>query len=101
MKRTIIIKDGGPNIPATTAGPARWIVCLLCALAADAFQWVLPPLWFLPDAAMVLVLLFIWGWRWEIMVAVLPEAVPGLDLFPTWTLFVGFLIAKHRNRVPR
>ena len=35
----------------------------------------------------------IWGRRWEIAVAVIPEVIPGLDLFPTWTLFVGYLIA--------
>jgi hypothetical protein len=100
VKRTIIIKDAAPDASASRphqVGVLRCIVALVCALAADGFQWLVPFLWFLPDAAMVVVLLLTWGWRWEILVAVIPEAIPGLDLFPSWTLFVGYLIARNRK----
>jgi hypothetical protein len=50
---------------------------------------------------MVVALLLIWGRRWEIAIAVIPEVIPGLDLFPTWTLFVGYLIALRRKQAPR
>ena len=104
MKRTIIIKspeadshtDGGPNGASTL----RCLVSLGCALAADGLQWLVPPSWVVCDGVMVVALLLIWGRRWEIAVAVIPEVIPGLDLFPTWTLFVGYLIAMRRKEPP-
>lgn len=100
MKRTIIIKDADvaaqPALP-----PISTLSCLLslaCALAADGLQWLFPPLWVVYDGAMAIALLLIWGRRWEIAIAVIPELIPGLDLFPTWTLFVGYLIAVRRKK---
>jgi hypothetical protein len=108
VKRTIIIKDpeAGPKTEAHASAPPkgastlRCLVSLGCALAADGLQWLVPPLWVLCDGAMVVALLLIWGRRWEIAVAVIPEVIPGLDLFPTWTLFVGYLIAMRRKEPP-
>lgn len=110
MKRTIIIKDAPAKSPAVVAGGAEiksppgkaWMIrsaiSAACALVADGLQWLFPPGWVVYDGAMVVALLLIWGWRWEIAVAVIPEIVPGLDLFPTWTLFVGYLIASRRKK---
>lgn len=96
MKRTVIIKDAEP-----VAGPG-WVrfrpaATLLCAFAADGLQWLLPILWPVCDGAMVLAVLLLWGWRWEVLVAVIPELIPGLELAPTWLIFAGYLIMARRG----
>ena len=105
MKRTIIIRDadtaGSADAPiAASPGRSprgRAILTVFCALVADALQWILPFLWPLWDGAMVLAILALWGWRWEILIAVIPELIPGLELAPTWTLFAGYLVLGRRH----
>ena len=101
MKRTIVIRDAEPAGPA---GPPGWLklrpaLTLLCAMLADGLQWVLPFLWPVCDGAMVIAVLILWGWRWEILVAVIPELIPGLALSPTWMIFAGYLILSRRDDV--
>ena len=96
MKRTVVIKD------AETTGRGRWVkvrpaLTMICALAADGLQWLLPFLWPVCDGAMVIAVLILWGWRWEVLVAVIPELIPGLELAPTWTIFAGYLILARRG----
>lgn len=95
MKRTIILSDPEPTPPARSGRVWRALLSLGCALAADGIQWLFPPSWVVADGLMVLMLLLVWGRRWEILVAVVPEVIPGLDLFPTWTLFVGYLMVSQ------
>lgn len=73
------------------------VLTFLCALAADGLQWLLPFLWPACDAGMVVATMILWGWRWEILVAVIPELIPGLALAPTWTLFAAYLVANRRD----
>jgi hypothetical protein len=100
VKRTIIIKDAeaGNAVPRHEVSVLRCVLSVTCALAADGLQWLFPPLWVVCDGAMVIALLLIWGGRWEIAVVIIPELIPGFDLFPTWTLFVGYLIAVRRKK---
>ena len=96
MKRTVVIKD------AQTTTPRRWgkvrpALTMICALTADGLQWLLPFLWPVCDGAMVVAVLILWGWRWEVLVAVIPELIPGLELAPTWTIFAGYLILARRG----
>ena len=98
MKRTVVIKD------AEAAAPRRWgkirpVVTMACAVIADGLQWLLPFLWPVCDGAMVIAVLILWGWRWEVLVAVIPELIPGLELAPTWTIFAGYLILARRGDV--
>lgn len=96
MKKTVVIKDADP----VTARPARVVRPLLtfaCALIADGLQWLLPFLWPVCDGAMVLCVLLLWGWRWEVLVAVIPELIPGLELAPTWTVFAAYLVLARRS----
>jgi hypothetical protein len=102
MKRTIIIRDGEPSAakPDATAARSRKIrsvLTVLCALTADGLQWILPFLWPVWDGGMVIAILVLWGWRWEILIAVIPELIPGLELAPTWTIFAGYLVLSHRG----
>jgi hypothetical protein len=63
------------------------------AVIADAIEVAFPPSWLLVDAITVAAFILIFGFRWEIFVALLPEAIPGVDFFPTWTL-----LAIHLKR---
>jgi len=96
MKRTIVIKDAEP-VQARSRDPIRMLATLICALVADGLQWLLPFLWPVCDGAMVVAVLILWGWRWEILVAVVPELIPGLELAPTWTIFAAYLIMARRD----
>ena len=110
MKRTIIIRDADApvpaelsvsDVPARRSPRVRAILTVLCALTADGLQWILPFLWPLCDGAMVLAILVLWGWRWEILLAVVPELIPGLELAPTWTIFAGYLVLGRRQDPPK
>src|ERR1700709_2399298 len=100
MKRTIIIRDADANVASTAAPVAtptrshktRAVLTVLCALIAGGLQWILPFLWPVWDGGMVVAVLMLWGWRWEILLAVVPELIPGLELAPTWTIFAGYLV---------
>lgn len=108
MKRTIIIRDADATA-ASTATPARparsnktrAVLTMICALIADGLQWILPFLWPVWDGAMVVAILVLWGWRWEILLAVIPELIPGLELAPTWTIFAGYLVLGRRHEKQR
>jgi hypothetical protein len=73
------------------------VATVICALVADGLQWLLPFLWPVCDGAMVVAVLILWGWRWEVLVAVIPELIPGIELAPTWTIFAGYLIISRRS----
>ena len=92
MKRTSVIREAAPGTPPAGSRMLRSTLTLLCALAADGLQWLVPFLWPVWDGAMVIAVLLLWGWRWEILVAVIPEVIPGLELAPTWTIFAGYIM---------
>ena len=47
------------------------------------------------DLSTALLLILILGFRWTLAVPLVVEAVPGLALFPTWTLAVAFYAAAE------
>lgn len=66
------------------------------ALLSDALAvWVelVPPAQLALDLATALLLLLLLGFRWVLVPAFALEALPGLGLFPSWTLAVGALAA--------
>jgi hypothetical protein len=84
----------------------RW-VALGIAAAADAVQLAVVPLFGegfaspLNDAldlAVALALVWLLGFHWALVPAAMSELVPGLDLAPTWTASVLFVIAPARSR---
>jgi hypothetical protein len=96
MKRTIVIKDADESV-ASTGWRIRAALTLGCALAADGLQWLVPFLWPVCDVAMVIAVLILWGWRWEVMIALIPELIPGLELAPSWTIFAGYIIMARAD----
>ena len=94
--------------PATAAARFTWrspraLLCLGIALAADGLQLGLLPL-FAPggaapwDAGVDVLVggLMVWllGWHIAFAPAFVNELIPFLDLFPTWTAAVIFVVAR-------
>ncbi len=90
--------------------PKRILAARAIAVLADAIQ-----LGFLPlfaggapegfDAALDLVvcgaMIVLVGWHWAFLPAFIAEALPGVDLAPTWTLAVLFATrGQSRTNVP-
>jgi hypothetical protein len=76
----------------------RWHRALFTAVLSDAlgFGVVLFPLvQRVLDAVAALVLFVVLGFRWPLLTALAVEAVPGLQLFPAWTLIVAALAATE------
>lgn len=65
-------------------------VALVSDLLSVGFEFV-PPLQIAIDVATALALWFLCGWRWPLLPALIVEAIPGLSLFPTWSVVVGTL----------
>jgi len=81
-------------------------VAWLIALAADALQIAVMPLFvegaLSPvDAALDLgvgiMLVRLLGWHWAFLPTLLVEALPGADLFPTWTAAVYFVTRQMHS----
>jgi hypothetical protein len=77
------------------------------AVAADLLQVVLLPAFFpaavppgntLIDLAVAVILVRLLGWHWALLPAFVAEAVPMLDLAPTWTAAV--FLATRGHAVP-
>jgi len=80
-----------PHNLAVAARSRRWRGALLVAVVSDALGFgvvLLPPVQWLLDAATAAVLFGVLGFRWPLLPALAVEAIPGLELFPAWTLVV-------------
>jgi hypothetical protein len=67
----------------------RW--ALVIALVSDALGFgvvLIPPLQWLLDAITVIALLMVIGFRWPLLIALVVEVIPAIELFPAWTLVV-------------
>jgi hypothetical protein len=92
----VVPVDVAERAPAGTAPRrswARFAVALLVAGAADALSWleVFPPGYVAVVAIDMVVALVLWallGRGMVLLLALVFEAVPGLGLFPFWTLAV-------------
>jgi mannose/fructose/N-acetylgalactosamine-specific phosphotransferase system component IIC len=73
-----------------------WMV----AIGADALQLAVMPLFAegalspadaVLDTVVAVVLVRLLGWHWAFLPTLMIEALPGADLFPTWTAAVFFV----------
>ena len=79
----------------------RWRIALLVAVISDAIGFslgLIPPIQWVVDAITVLVLLRVLGFSWPLLIALAVEAVPVLEVFPTWTLAVAVLASTAHPR---
>ena len=77
------------------------------ALGADFVQIVLVP-WFAAgawspatdvlDLVVAFLMIRVLGWHPAFLPTFVAELIPGLDLFPTWTVAVWFVTRKSRDR---
>lgn len=80
----------------------RWRWALVTALLSDALGFgvmLWPPALWLLDAITAAVLFALLGFRWPLLPALAIEVVPGLELFPAWTLIV-LALAGAETRQP-
>jgi hypothetical protein len=84
----------------------EWRLALLFAIVSDilgfAFTFT-PPVYWIIDVVTVIVLFVVIGFKWALLPALVVEAIPGLQLFPAWTLVVLALAGagtKNKNELP-
>src|SRR5260221_656996 len=83
----------------------RVLAARLLALSADLLQVVLLPMFVsgatspfddVLDVAVAAILVWLLGWNWAFVPSLAAELVPGLDLFPTWTVAVLFVTRQKK-----
>ncbi|SRR5260221_13866706 len=92
--------------PAPEVTPRAVTVARVVAVAADALQLFVAPLFAegfaspfndALDLIVAAVLIKLLGFHWAFLPALAAEAVPGLDLAPTWTASVLFVTGTRRR----
>jgi hypothetical protein len=77
--------------------PTRKRIALGIAALSDLAQWfffpvlsegALSPFEVALDAVTALSILVVVGFQWRLLIALVAELVPGLDMFPTWVAVV-------------
>jgi hypothetical protein len=72
----------------------KYAITFAVAAAADGLQWVLPPFWIPISMVTALIFFVLWGWRLEVMAIFVPEAIPGVELFPSWLALAVYLCGR-------
>jgi hypothetical protein len=88
------LREARGNRIIDRTGAFKAMVSLAVAGAADALEVAFPPAWLVVDAFATVAFFLIWGLRWEIALVLLPELVPGMNVFPSWTLLAMYLKKK-------
>jgi hypothetical protein len=92
--------------PGPTTSRKRWAIALTIALAADALQLAIWPVFAegavspfddALDAVVACLLLAVLGFRWRLAIALGMELVPGAALFPTWSAVVASVAVEPKK----
>jgi hypothetical protein len=79
----------------------RFIIAMVVAVISDSVSIVTeftPPVQWVVDGVTAAVLFFILGWRWQLLPALVAEAIPGVAAFPAWVLVVAAI--RMTNTIP-
>lgn len=85
----------------------RFQIALILAIFADALQIIIFPIFVaggaspaddLLDCGVGALLFYLLGWHWEFLPSFLGKLIPGADLAPFWTLAVGNVYRKSRQK---
>ncbi|MGA8432022.1 MAG: hypothetical protein WB729_19515 [Candidatus Sulfotelmatobacter sp.] len=94
------------NDEITISPGARFRSAMILAIAADAVQLVLFPLFAegaispaddVLDFGVGALLVSLLGWHWEFLPSFFAKLVPGVDLVPFWTMAVANVYRKSRQ----
>jgi hypothetical protein len=97
--------DEPPRISSLSPG-TRFRAALILAMAADALQLVVFPLFVegaespaedILDVGVAAVLVRLLGWHWEFLPSFLAKLAPGVDMVPFWTLAVANVYRKTKQ----
>jgi rfaE bifunctional protein nucleotidyltransferase chain/domain len=83
--------------------PGPWQRAMILAAASDGVSFGLGLTVFVQVAVDILTALALWallGFRWPLFAALLVEAIPGIAMFPSWTLAVGAMMATDSPSNP-
>jgi hypothetical protein len=92
--------------PVQLSPRARFRIALILAMAADAVQIVVFPLFAegalspaddVLDFGVAAIMVHLLGWHWEFLPTFFAKLVPGADLFPFWTLAVANVYRKWKQ----
>jgi hypothetical protein len=84
----------------------RFRIALIVAIAADALQFILLPLFVegaaspaddVLDVGVAATLFYLLGWHWEFLPSFAAKLVPGVDLVPLWTLAVANVYRRSKR----
>jgi hypothetical protein len=99
------------DAPVQLSPRSRFRIAMILAIAADALQVVLFPLFAegalspaddVLDCAVAAVMVHLLGWHWEFLPTFFAKLVPGADLVPFWTLAVANVYRKWKQiEIPR
>ncbi len=70
----------------------RLVLAFLVAAASDLASSgtvFMPPVQWAVDLVTALLLFIILGWQWALLPGFIAEAIPGVAVFPVWTLVVA------------
>lgn len=84
------IADLIPRLRIAMRNP-RWRIAIIAAVLSDAIAFLLipiPPAQWALDIVTALILFISFGFPWTLLIALAIEVVPGIELFPAWTLAV-------------
>lgn len=86
-------------------GP-KFVTAMLVAIAADALQLAIIPLFVegglspaddLLDLGVGAAMIHLLGWHWEFLPSFFAKLVPGVDLVPFWTMAVASVWRKAKR----
>ncbi|HVU62948.1 MAG TPA: hypothetical protein VHC70_03160 [Phycisphaerales bacterium] len=81
----------------------RFTAAIIIAIISDAVSvWTefTPPVQWVVDGVTAVLLLGILGWRWQLLPALVAEAIPWVAAFPSWVLVVVALRAGDGAKAP-
>jgi hypothetical protein len=94
-----------PDDTITVSPGPQFVKAMVLAVAADALQLVVFPLFVagaispaedLLDFGVGAIMVHLLGWHWEFLPSFLAKLVPGIDLVPFWTLAVANVWRKEK-----
>jgi len=95
-----------PDDSITISPGPKFRAAMLLAIAADALQLVVFPLFVegvlspaddLLDFGVAAAMTHLLGWHWEFLPSFLVKLVPGVDLVPFWTIAVANVWRKAKR----